>query len=140
MRNEELVSNSWGKHKANQWHDGDFIPDKTYWRQKDFIWNINKYTILIILYKIVILINNSMRKQKQPITDRFLSCSKHSQHEFYQVLRFSGYAVEFSNLIKHCCSCFKHYITYTLKRKLPRTILYFQKLFVDGAYRVFIKL
>ena len=28
-----------------------------------------------ILYKIVILISNWMRKQKQPITDRFWSCS-----------------------------------------------------------------
>ena len=34
---QELISNSWGKHKANQNHDGDFIPDKTYWRQKDSI-------------------------------------------------------------------------------------------------------
>ena len=30
-------SNSWGKHKANRYHDGEFIPDKTYWLQKDFI-------------------------------------------------------------------------------------------------------
>ena len=29
---------------------------------------------------------------------------------FYQVQKFSGYALEFLNLIKHCCSCFKHYI------------------------------
>ena len=34
---QKLISNSWGKHKANQYHDGDFIPDKTFWRQKDFI-------------------------------------------------------------------------------------------------------
>ena len=32
---QKLISNSWGKHKANQYHDGDFIPDKTYWRQKE---------------------------------------------------------------------------------------------------------
>ena len=25
---QKLISNSWGKHKANQYHDGDFIPDK----------------------------------------------------------------------------------------------------------------
>ena len=31
-----IISNSWGKHKANQYHDGDFIPDKTYWRQKEY--------------------------------------------------------------------------------------------------------
>ena len=37
------------------------------------------------LYRIVILISNWMRKQKQPITDRFWSCSKHSHHVFYQV-------------------------------------------------------
>ena len=33
---QNLISNSWGKHKANQYHDGDFIPDKTYWRQKEY--------------------------------------------------------------------------------------------------------
>ena len=27
---QKLISNSRGKHKANQYHDGDFIPDKTY--------------------------------------------------------------------------------------------------------------
>ena len=51
-----------------------------------------------ILYENFILITNWMRKRKQPITDRFWSCSKHS-----------GYALEFLNLIKHCCSSFKHY-------------------------------
>ena len=25
-----------GKYKANQYHDGDFIPDQTYWRQKEY--------------------------------------------------------------------------------------------------------
>ena len=34
---QKFISNSRGKHKAKQYHDGDFIPDKTYWRQKDFI-------------------------------------------------------------------------------------------------------
>ena len=33
---QKYISNSWGKHKANQYHDGDFIPDKTYWRQKEY--------------------------------------------------------------------------------------------------------
>ena len=33
---QKLISNSRGKHKANQYHDGDFIPDKTYWRQKEY--------------------------------------------------------------------------------------------------------
>ena len=28
---QKLICNSWGKHKGNQYHDGDFIPDKTYW-------------------------------------------------------------------------------------------------------------
>ena len=29
---QKLISNSWGKHKGNHYHDGDFIPsDKTYW-------------------------------------------------------------------------------------------------------------
>ena len=28
---QKLISNSWGKHKANQYHDSDVIPDKTYW-------------------------------------------------------------------------------------------------------------
>ena len=32
----KIIRNSWGKHKANQYHDGDFIPDKTYWRQKEY--------------------------------------------------------------------------------------------------------
>ena len=27
---QKLISNSRGKHKANQYHDGDVIPDKTY--------------------------------------------------------------------------------------------------------------
>ena len=31
---QKLISNSWGKHKANQYHDGDFITDKTYSRQE----------------------------------------------------------------------------------------------------------
>ena len=31
-----LVQKLRGKHKANQYHDGDFIPDKTYWRQKEY--------------------------------------------------------------------------------------------------------
>ena len=33
---QKYISNSWGKHKANQYHDGDFIPDETYWRQKEY--------------------------------------------------------------------------------------------------------
>ena len=36
---QKLISNSWEKHKANHWnqyHDGDFIPDKTYWHQKEY--------------------------------------------------------------------------------------------------------
>ena len=33
---QKLISNSWGKHKANQYHDGELIPDKTYWRQKEY--------------------------------------------------------------------------------------------------------
>ena len=32
---QKIISNSWRKGKANQYHDGDFIPDKTYWRQKE---------------------------------------------------------------------------------------------------------
>ena len=32
---QKLISNSWGKRKANQYHDSYFIPDKTYWRQKE---------------------------------------------------------------------------------------------------------
>ena len=55
-----------------------------------------------------------MRKRKQPITDRFWSCSKHSQHVFYQFQKFPGYALKFLNLIKHCCSCFEHYLKRTL--------------------------
>ena len=31
-----INSNSWGEHKANQYYDGDFIPDKTYWHQKEY--------------------------------------------------------------------------------------------------------
>ena len=37
MNFKKIISSSWGKHKGNQYHDGDFIPDKTYWRPKDFI-------------------------------------------------------------------------------------------------------
>ena len=33
---QKLFSNSWGRQKANQYHVGDFIPDKTYWRQKEY--------------------------------------------------------------------------------------------------------
>ena len=61
-------------------------------------------------YANFILISNWMRKRKQPITDRFWSCSKHSQLR-PRILKLAyGYALEFLNLIKHCCSCFKHYL------------------------------
>ena len=30
---KKLISNSWEKHKGNQYHDSDFIPDKTLWMQ-----------------------------------------------------------------------------------------------------------
>ena len=33
---QKLISNSWGKHKANQYNDGEFIPDKPFWRQKEY--------------------------------------------------------------------------------------------------------
>ena len=75
-----------------------------YKRTWEFIWNF-------------ILISNWMRKRKQPITDRFWSCSKHSQH--VQNTRST-----FLNLIKHCCSCFKHY----LKQSINFEILWIPQL------------
>ena len=33
---QKLISNLWGKHKGNQYHGDNFIPDKTYWRQKEY--------------------------------------------------------------------------------------------------------
>ena len=56
---QKLISNSWRKHKGNEYHD--------------------QY--------LVILISNWMRKRKQPITDRFWSRSKHSQHVFYGFIK-----------------------------------------------------
>ena len=36
---KKFVSNSWGKHKGKQYHDGDLIPDKTYWpNEKEYWW------------------------------------------------------------------------------------------------------
>ena len=37
---QKLISNSWAKHKENQYHDGDFIPDK--------VWSSSGMTIDLI--------------------------------------------------------------------------------------------
>ena len=65
---QKLISNLWGKYKAYQYHDSD---------------------VRKILYKI--LMNIGWTKQKQPITDHFSSCSKHSQAHLTCFIKSKNY-------------------------------------------------
>ena len=68
INNYKIISNSWGKHKVNQYHD--FIPYKTYWRQK--------------VYKSVGCYNNVFFQSKNyrasHLTKHFCSWFKQSLH------------------------------------------------------------
>ena len=52
-----------------------------------------------------------MSKQKQPIMDSFLKLFKPlTARACFTSLKFLGLRPRILNLIKNCCSCFKHYI------------------------------